>query len=186
VHYTHREIDDTINTLATKLETHSFDPDAIAVPIMTGAMFFAADLLREMGWKGRIKPVLASSYHGGRSSGKNKVIMAHMLGRRDPENEYTQGKQVLIIDDVLETGKTLERVIRVVRNCLAPKEIVAVALFDKSNEVRGYPTVSRYDTTPVKTFVGIRAPKDRFLIGFGMDDQGLERSNSFVICEKMS
>ena len=141
MHYTHREIDDTINTLATKLETHSFDPDAIAVPIMTGAMFFAAD---------------------------------------------TQGKQVLIIDDVLETGKTLERVIRVVRNCLAPKEIVAVALFDKSNEVRGYPTVSRYDTTPVKTFVGIRAPKDRFLIGFGMDDQGLERSNSFVICEKMS
>jgi hypoxanthine phosphoribosyltransferase len=116
---TRRQIADRVTQMAHEIardlkadllrDGHSaLDQDRVVlIPIMTGAMIFAADLIREMPVKLAIGLVTVSSYPGQSVSSKGAQLASAL-----PAN--LAGKHVLVIDDILDSGQTLALVREVV------------------------------------------------------------------------
>lgn len=126
----------------------------LVVAVLKGSFIFAADLLRAMhraGMSPEVEFISLSSYHDAtESSGQVRIL-------RDIESDVN-GRSVLLIDDILESGRTLAyakdlmaaRGAKVVRTCV---------LLDK-------PTNRAAEIEA--DFVGFKCP-DRFVVGYGMD-----------------
>ena len=126
----------------------------LVVAVLKGSFIFAADLARAM-HRAKLSPEMEflhlSSYGTGiQSSGKIKVL-------RDVESNV-EGRDVLLIDDILESGQTLEFA---QKNLIqrGAKSVQIVALLDKSEH---------RNTEIVADFVGFKCP-DKFVVGYGMD-----------------
>lgn len=129
-------------------------PDLIVVAILRGSFIFAADLVRALhraGLAPTVEFMQLASYHAGQvSSGVVSVT-------KDIESPV-KGRDVLLIDDILETGRTLAYA----KDLLAArgaKRVMAAVLIEKP----GKRAVQLH-----ADFVGFTAP-DRFLVGYGMD-----------------
>lgn len=126
----------------------------LVAPILKGSFMFAADLLREMhgvGLTPQVEFLQLSSYGAGTSS-TGQVTML-----RDLESNV-RGRDVLLVDDILESGRTLAfaKDLLVARGALSVKCCV---LLEK-------PTRRAVNITP--DFVGFQCP-DVFVVGYGMD-----------------
>jgi hypoxanthine phosphoribosyltransferase len=136
------------------------DDDAIAVCLLTGGLWFAADLMRALARRGRhplFDALWLSSYAGARAStGRIEV--------RAPLQRPVAGRTVLLLDDVLDSGLSLSEASRLVRAAGASQ--VLTAAFAR----KPWPTPR--DIEP--DFVGWEAPA-RFLVGYGLDDAGRMR-----------
>ena len=147
-------------------EIAAADPrDLIAIPIMTGAFVFAADLLRALHRAGLAPEVdflqLASYGAGKKSSGR--VEMTRSLGAR------VAGRDALLIDDILELGRTLAVAQKLLVERGARRVMIA-ALLEKPH---------RREIEVHADFVGFSCP-DRFVVGYGMDHAGFYRQLPFV------
>jgi len=80
------------------------DSELTIVPILTGAMIFAADLMREMPNRIKINLMTVSSYPGTSVSSQGSEVVARQLGD-------VHGRHVLLIDDILDSGGTLNLVV---------------------------------------------------------------------------
>ena len=140
-------------------------PEPLVIPILKGSFIFAADLLRaihDAGGEPDMDFISLSSYgKGTQSLGEVRII-------RDTEADIA-GRNVLIVDDILETGRTLAyardlmpaRRARSVRTCV---------LLNKPGKLA---------VPLVPDFVGFTCP-DRFVIGYGMDVAHAYRQLPFV------
>ncbi|WP_298428175.1 hypoxanthine phosphoribosyltransferase [Rhodoblastus sp.] len=147
-------------------EIAASDPrDLIAIPIMTGAFVFAADLLRAMHRAGLAPEVdfvqIASYGAGTRSSGEISLL-------RDIQARV-EGRDVLLIDDILESGRTLSFAKRLLVSRGARRVMIA-ALLEKPH---------KKEIEVHADFVGFTCP-DRFVVGYGMDHAGHYRQLPFV------
>ena len=132
--------------------------EIVLVPILTGAIIFVADLIRHLPHKIRIEVTTVQSYHGQKVKSKQAQILGSLP--RD-----VQGKHVLIVDDILDSGETI-RVIRDELQQRGPKSICACVLLRKQR-----PTALE---TPCE-YVGFDIP-DEFVVGYGLDYQGYYRN----------
>jgi hypoxanthine phosphoribosyltransferase len=139
--------------------------DLLAVPIMTGAFVFAADLLRALHRAGVAPQVdflqIGSYGEGVASSGRVKLA-------RDV-TARTQGRDILLIDDILESGRTLSFARSLLLARGARRVRIAVALekpYKREVEVAA-------------DFIGFSCP-DRFVVGYGMDYAGNYRQLPFI------
>jgi hypoxanthine phosphoribosyltransferase len=128
--------------------------DLVVIPILTGGFVFAADLVRALhaiGVTAEIDFMALSSYgQGTTSSGAIEVV-------QDIRTNLT-GRDVLIVDDIIETGQTLAHV----RGLLAERgarHVLIAALCDKPGK-----RARAIDPD----FVGFVCP-DEFVVGYGMD-----------------
>jgi hypoxanthine phosphoribosyltransferase len=140
------------------------DHDLLVIAVLKGSFIFAADLVRAMhdaGLAPEVEFMMISSYGKGTSSGELKLT-------RDIDSDV-QGRDVLLIDDILESGKTLAfaRDLLMSRGALSVKFAV---LLDKS-EGRNSPIEAEY--------VGFKCP-DHFVVGYGMDAAYAFRELPFV------
>lgn len=121
------------------------------IPILTGAMIFASDLLRHLPLPMKIGLLGVSSYPGAsiRSQGAN--LISEKLGD-------LAGRHVLLVDDILDSGQTLG----LVRSALAPHKCASI----KTCVLLRKPT-SGARQTPVD-YVGFDIP-DEFVVGYGLD-----------------
>lgn len=128
------------------------------VALMDGALFFVADLLRKIELPIRLITLSASSYHGGTaSSGSLRVAWPPGLDLRD--------QNVLLLDDILDTGLTLGE-IRQQLESHQPRWLRCGVLLSKKRErVR--------DVTA--EYVGFEI-EDEFVVGYGMDYDGRFRN----------
>ena len=137
----------------------------IAIPIMTGAFVFAADLLRAMHRAGLAPEVdfiqIASYGAGTQSSGRTKLL-------RDVQAEVA-GRDALLIDDILESGRTLSFARQLLLGRGARRVLIA-ALLEKPH---------RKEIDVAADFVGFTCP-DRFVVGYGMDHAGAYRQLPYV------
>jgi hypoxanthine phosphoribosyltransferase len=134
----------------------------VIIPIMSGAMIFSSDLLREMPLKLSLGLVAVSSYPGKSLASKGAVIATEL-----PAD--LAGKHVVIVDDILDSGQTLELVRRLVGEC-HPASVRACVLLRKN--------VKRVATTPDEQlceYVGFDIP-DEFVVGYGLDYNGFYRN----------
>ncbi|HWK68656.1 MAG TPA: hypoxanthine phosphoribosyltransferase [Rhizobiaceae bacterium] len=138
--------------------------DLLVIAILKGSFIFAADLIRAMhdtGLSPEVEFIFISSYGTGTTSGDVKVL-------RDIDNEVA-GRDVLLIDDILESGKTLKftRELMLQRGA---KSVSIAVLLDKH---------SRRQTALDADFTGFDCP-DEFVVGYGMDVAHAFRELPFV------
>jgi hypoxanthine phosphoribosyltransferase len=141
------------------------DDDWVVVCLLTGGLWFAADLTRALAERGRhplFDALWLSSYADARSSVGRVEARA---GLQRP----VQGRGVLIVDDVVDSGLCLAEAVRIVRAAGA-RETLSVVFARK-------PWPRPREVEP--DFVCWEAP-DRYLVGYGMDDAGRYRGLSGV------
>lgn len=134
----------------------------VIVPIMSGAMIFASDLLREMPMKIGLGLVAVSSYPGKSLASKGAVISSEL-----PDD--LAGKHVVIVDDILDSGQTIELVRQIIAR-QKPASVRACVLLRKN--------IRRTATTPddqLAEYVGFDIP-DEFVVGYGLDYDGFFRN----------
>jgi hypoxanthine phosphoribosyltransferase len=139
--------------------------DTLMVPILTGSFVFAADLVRALARAGADWPLdfmTLSSYGAGtESSGRIDIV-------RDLR-ESVAGRSVLVIDDILDTGRTLLFARDLLRNRGA-RDVKICALLDKP---------ARRSVALAADFVGF-AVTDEFLVGYGLDKAGRYRGLPYI------
>ena len=121
------------------------------VGILTGCLMFTADLIRRMPHPVRVAFITASSYRG-------TATTAGQLNIRDELLPDLTGRDVLLLDDILDTGKTLSRVVGHLKDRGAASVKVGVLLRK----------VGRQEVAFEPDFVGFSIP-DKFVVGYGLD-----------------
>jgi len=128
------------------------------IPILTGAVVFVADLIRQMPLKMRLGVVAVSSYPGRTMQSKGAAIR----GELPPD---LAGKHILIVDDILDSGRTLGLVRRLAAEQRPASLRIAVLLRKE---------VERAEEVDVE-YVGFDIP-DAFVVGYGLDYDGHYRN----------
>ena len=149
--------------LAREIAAREFH-NLLVIAILKGSFIFAADLIRRMhdaGLAPEVEFILISSYGAGEEGGGVRIL-------RDIDASV-EGRDVLLIDDILESGNTLAYTRYLVLNRGAKSVSIAV-LLDK----RG-----RRQLDIEAQFVGFACP-DRFVVGYGMDVAHTFRELPFV------
>lgn len=146
-----------IRRLASEIDRDMARLNPLVICIMTGAMFFAADLLREVETDCEITSIKLNSYEGTESSGR--VNINNMLKRGDVE-----GRNLLIVEDIVDTGLSLSSFIGEVTK-LSPASIRIAALLSK-------PEARKYDVNV--DYLAFEIP-NLFVVGYGLDFDGYGR-----------
>ncbi|HMO66896.1 MAG TPA: hypoxanthine phosphoribosyltransferase [Verrucomicrobiota bacterium] len=135
--------------------------ETVVVAMLNGSVLFLADLIRHLPIPLRLDFIGVSSYGAGTTGGE--LVFTKEL-RMD-----VQGRDVLLVDDILDTGRTLDRVIGVLRSH-RPRRLRTCVLLDK-------PT--RRKVKLRADYVGFTIP-DEFVVGYGMDFAERYRNLPFI------
>jgi len=145
------DIKKRVKKLGAELAAAYGDEEITVVSIINGAILFTADLLREIPNPIRLDCIRISSYRNDtKSLGQPKLLQSLTL---DITNRH-----VLLIDDILDTGKTFSAVATMLTK-LNPASLRTCVLLDK----RG-----RREVDFEADFVGFQIP-DKFVVGYGLD-----------------
>jgi len=140
-----------LKKLGTDIATAYGEEEITVVAIINGAILFTADLLRQIPNPIRLDCIRISSYRSDtRSHGKPRLLYNLTL---DITNRH-----VLLIDDILDTGKTLSVVVDLIKK-QSPASVRTCVLLDKKG---------RREVEFEADFVGFEIP-DRFVVGYGLD-----------------
>jgi hypoxanthine phosphoribosyltransferase len=158
---TEAQLDRRVKSLAREIEKDFRGCEMVVVSLLNGTVMFLADLLRHLNLPLRLDFIGVSSYGLGTESGE--LVFTKEL-RLD-----VRGRDVLLVDDILDTGKTLSRVLPKIR-ALKPRRIKTCVLLDKASR--------RVEKTEAD-YVGFAIP-DFFVIGYGLDYAERHRNLPFV------
>ena len=133
----------------------------IFLGILNGSFMFASDLYKQIEFNSQISFLKLASYEGTSSSGKVKRLIGI--------NEDIKDKTVVIIEDIVDTGFTIETILRQLSG-YEPKEIKIATFLFKPNA---------YKTNIPLDYVGIEIPND-FILGYGLDYDGFGRNLAHI------
>jgi hypoxanthine phosphoribosyltransferase len=150
-----------VKTLAREIERDFHGRETVIVSLLSGTVMFLADLIRHMNLPVRLDFIGVSSYGAGTESGD--LVFTKEL-RLD-----VRGRDVLLVDDILDTGKTLSRVTSKLR-LLNPRRIKTCVLLDKAER--------RVEKIKAD-YIGFEVP-DFFVVGYGLDFAEHYRNLPFV------
>lgn len=159
---TKEEIEKKVAELGEKISEDYKDKNLLLVGILKGCVVFMSDLMKHITIPARIDFMSVSSYGAGvKSSGVVKII-------KDLDNPI-QGYDVLIVEDILDSGLTLHYIIDLLKS-RKPNSIRICTLLDKPYSRK----------VEVKTdYCGFEIP-DKFVIGYGLDYAEKYRNLPFV------
>ena len=159
---TENQIRARIRELAAGLDAHYAGTSPLMVGVLTGAVAFMADLMREMASPVTIDFMAVSSYGAStKSSGVVRILK--------DLNDDVEGRHILVVEDIVDSGLTLQYLLDVLRR-RNPAEIRVVALLKKTKP----------DAIDVQVDeVGFTIP-DEFVVGYGLDYAGKYRNVPFV------
>ena len=151
------EISRMVDNIAEKLNHDLKGEEVIFLGILDGTFIFAADLIRKIEFDCQVTFVKMSSYKGTSTTGSVETLIGIGTG--------LEGKTIVIIEDIVDTGLTLERILKLVRD-QKPAKILTVALLFKPDAcIRDI----RID------YLGREIPNE-FVIGYGLDCDGFGRN----------
>lgn len=140
-----------VRELGAEIRAAYGDEPVVCIAVLKGSFLFMADLVRAMGGDVRCEFLSVSSYHGGtRSTG---VVRITEDLRNPIENQHC-----LIIEDIVDTGLTLDYLMRMLE-VRGPKSLRCAALLDKP---------ARREVPVKADFAGFSIP-DEFVVGYGLD-----------------
>ncbi len=134
----------------------------IVVGLLRGSFVFIADLAREIDLPVEIDFLEASSYGNAMESSREVRILKDINGE-------ISGKDVLVVEDIVDTGHTLNHVLNLLKS-REPKRIEACALLDKP---------LRREVEVHSRWIGFEIP-DEFVVGYGIDYAQRDRNLSYI------
>ena len=156
------DIANAVCRLADKINADLNGEELLVVIILKGSMIFASDLIKKLEMPVKIDFMRASSYGSGTASSGFINI------RQDLESDI-EGKNVLIIEDIIDSGNTLHKLKELLRE-RNPKTIRICTLLDKPSR----------RVTPVEVeYSGIEIP-DEYVVGYGLDYDEILRNLPYV------
>ncbi len=160
-----KQIDEITTTLADKFNKiyQNKDTVPIFICVLKGAAPFMHDLIKKFKFPLIIDYMQVSSYSGTESTG--------VIHLKKDLTENVEGKEVIIVEDIIDTGTTLKYLKNYINITYKPKDIKICCLVDKK-------PLRKVDLDP--DFVGITLNEAKFLVGYGFDYDELERNIPFV------
>lgn len=150
-------IQERIKRVAAEINNDLKNKDPIFIAVLNGSFMFAGDLMKEVSIPCEITFVRIASYRGMSTTKDLKEVLGL--------NEDIKGRTVVIVEDIVDTGHTIERLIQQF-TALEPKEIkIATLLFKPKALIK--------DVKP--DYVALEIPND-FIVGFGLDYDGFGRN----------
>ncbi len=152
-----QQIAQAVQKMAKQIEHDFKNETPYFLVVLNGAFMFASDLLKAFGKQCEVAFIKASSYEGTKSTGQVNLI--HGIGKE------VQNKQVVLIEDIVETGTTLEVVLDELKK-LGVAGVRIASLLIKKELYRG--------NFPIQ-YTGISIGNE-FVVGYGLDYNGLGRN----------
>ena len=146
-----RAIAARVRALGHEITAQYPDGDLLVVGLLKGSFIFLSDLVRRIERPLQVDFLVAASY-GAATTSTGTVQLLY-----DPETELA-GKHILLVEDIVETGNTLNRLVVLLRE-RRPRSLNVCALLHKR-------MAERMELEPA--FVGFDAPR-AFLVGYGLD-----------------
>ena len=147
---TEAEIKERVKAVADRINKDMADKNPILLAVLNGSFMFAADLMRMLTIPCEISFVKLASYQGTTSTGTIKEVIGI--------NEDLSGRTVIIVEDIVESGLTIKRMIETI-GTRAPKSIHICTLLIKPERL----------TVPLNVeYAAIEIPND-FIVGYGLD-----------------
>jgi hypoxanthine phosphoribosyltransferase len=151
------EIDKAVGEVAHRINSELKYKKPLFLSVLNGSFMFTSDLMKKLTIECEISFVKVSSYQGTSTTGAVKQLIG--MG------EEVKGRTVVIIEDIVDTGLTIEAVVKQL-TALEPAEIKIATLLYKPEAYRGRIELD---------YVAIVVPND-FLVGYGLDYDGLGRN----------
>jgi hypoxanthine phosphoribosyltransferase len=151
------ELQKEIKRMASEINRDYAGKRPLFIPILNGSFMFAADLFKELTIETEVCFIKLASYHGMHSSGS--VITSIGL------DQNIAGRDVIILEDIVDTGKTLHEFLPQVK-AMQPASVVIATLLHKPEALK-HPLQLEY--------VGFSVP-NKFLLGYGLDYDGIARN----------
>jgi hypoxanthine phosphoribosyltransferase len=159
---TEQQIQQRLDVLAAQLRADYEGKDLTVIGVLTGSVLFLADLLRRLPIPLRLDYIAVSSYHGGTRSSHDLVVTKTLrLDVRD--------RDVLVVDDILDTGQTLTHVRDMMRG-YGPRDVKYCVFLEKN-----VPHAQKLRPD----YVGFQI-SDQFVVGYGLDYRERYRNLMYV------
>ena len=152
-----------VDELGAEITAAYPDGDLLVLGLLKGSFLFLADLVRRIERPLQVDFLVASSYGSGtQSSGNVRLVY-------DPETDI-EGKHILLVEDIIDTGKTLQRLVQLL-SARRPRSMAICTLLDK-----------HLAPEPPKElrFVGFDCPP-AFVVGYGLDHAENYRHLPYIV-----
>ena len=154
---TEKIIQQRIEELARQVNSELAGKEVVFLGILNGAFLFAADLFRRIDFPARISFVKLASYKGTSSSGSIKELIGW--------NEDINNKTIVVLEDIIDTGNTLERIVDELIMRKAAEIRIAALLYKPEAYTKQIPL----------HYIGFEIPNN-FVVGYGLDYDGFGRN----------
>ncbi|MGL4394100.1 MAG: hypoxanthine phosphoribosyltransferase [Brevinema sp.] len=160
--FSEEEISKRVHEIAAEVNKYVGDEEVVVIANLKGAVPFYTDLFRRLTGKVKMDFIETQSYEDNKSSGHVKIS-------RDL-SEDVQGKKIIVVEDILDTGLTFEHLLSHIRHFHKPAEIkICVLLSKKANR--------KVDIHA--DWVGFEIP-NHFVVGYGFDDNQFLRNLPYI------
>lgn len=158
--YNKKQIEDAIDDIIQKIcEDKKLSKDFVVLCVLKGAFMFCADLIRQMPMTPQIDFIRVKSYENNKNTGKLQWLLKPSMG--------LEGRDVLIVEDIVDTGATVRFLRKKIRTTYGAKSVKVAALLHKKgsdNDMANWPE-----------YAGLICP-NRYVIGYGLDSNDKMRN----------
>ena len=151
------EIEREVKRVANEINNDYQGKRPILLGVLNGAFMFAADLMRNLDIECEISFVKMSSYQGTTTTGEVREVIGL--------NNSIEGRDIIVIEDIVDTGLTMQRMLELLKKH-NPASINIASLFLKPARLK----------VPVEVKYSAFTIPDRFIVGYGLDYDGLGRN----------
>jgi hypoxanthine phosphoribosyltransferase len=146
-----------VDNIALQVNNDFFDDEVLFISILNGAFMFSADLIKRVKPLCQLSFVKLNSYVGDTSSGTVKEIIGL--------SENIKGRNVIVLEDIVDTGNTIENIMKQLK-ALEPATLKVATLLFKPQS---------YQKNLMIDYIGLEIPEG-YIIGYGMDYNGYGRN----------
>ena len=157
MHISADAINTAVNDMAARMNLELKDQSPLFLIVLNGAFMFASDLLKQLTIDCGLSFIKVSSYEGSSSTGKVRQLIGL--------DEDISGKTIVIVEDIVDTGYTIESII----DYLKPKKPAVIKIATLLHKPEAFEKRIEID------YVGFVVP-DNFLVGYGLDYDGEGRN----------
>lgn len=152
------KIQSVISEMAKEINNDYKDKDVpLFISILNGSFMFTADLFKQIEFNCEVTFLKLASYQGTSTTGAVKQLIG--------VNENIKGRDVIVIEDIVDTGVTLEQILEQLKS-FEPASVKVASLLYKPD---AYKKDMKID------YIGMDIPND-FIVGYGLDYDGLGRN----------
>lgn len=158
---TNDQILSAIDKVAEQITADLKNETPVILGVLNGSFVFMTDLVQRLNFNCEVSFVKLASYEGTQSTG----VIRQLIG----VNEDLKGRSVVVVEDIVDTGNTVEKLLEELEK-IGPKEVkIATLLYKPEAFTKSYGL----------DYVAIEIPND-FVVGYGLDFDGLGRNLSDI------